>query len=159
MLRVALSKIPSRAVVQYILAEKTASGLKPAELNNFDNGESPGVFVNVETSHGAKMARVSGFRKVVYKNLAGKINIPENLKDIVDGLSSGMIQSTVDGKKKDFIYSEMDDQLKQLPLTQLSSIVVAFDVVEVEKNSVQAINLRTSLDISAPKNINRQRRR
>jgi hypothetical protein len=50
------------------------------------------------------MARILGFRKILHKNIAGKITIPENLKDIVDGLSSGTIQATVDGKKKDFPY-------------------------------------------------------
>ena len=50
------------------------------------------------------MARILGFRKILHKNIAGKITIPENLKDIVDGLSTGTIQATVDGKKKDFPY-------------------------------------------------------
>jgi len=50
------------------------------------------------------MARILGFRKILHKNIAGKITIPENLKDIVDGLSSGTIQASVDGKKQDFPY-------------------------------------------------------
>lgn len=49
------------------------------------------------------MARILGFRKILHKNIAGKITIPENLKDIVDGLSSGTIQAN-DGKKQDFPY-------------------------------------------------------
>jgi hypothetical protein len=44
----------------------------------------------------------------------------------------------------------MDEQLLQLPISQLSTIVVAFDVVQIGSQK-QAINLRTNLDITQPK--------
>ncbi|CAG5086116.1 Oidioi.mRNA.OKI2018_I69.PAR.g11114.t1.cds [Oikopleura dioica] len=122
---------PVRSAVQYVLAERNSQGqLKPANIKNLD-GESFGIFTQLETNQGTKMARIQGFRKIVHKNIAGKITIPENLKDIVDGLSSGTIQATVDGKKKEFPYYEMDEELLQLPILQLSTIVVAFDVVQI----------------------------